>query len=139
MPHNRVLSPIDWCTGRWRLTQIEDELKKLLKIENKNVIRTYAAHLTVSESSDPSRLAILREQKPALTLHDILTDCDTLREDRVSVSVQYMLEPAENSTLFVLKDYFAQILGGLNAIHANHLFHRGEQTFRFYASKLMRE
>ncbi|KLO11482.1 hypothetical protein SCHPADRAFT_831061 [Schizopora paradoxa] len=92
--------------GEKKLKQVDNELKKLVKITDKNVIKTYAAQLSFPESSDPLRLLILREQKPALTLHDILTDCDTLREERVS-------------------DYFAQILGGLNAIHASELVHRG--------------
>ena len=41
---------------------------------------------------------VLSEQSPALTLHDVLQDCDSLRKERAS-------------------DYLGQILSGLNAVH----------------------
>ena len=49
---------------------------------------------------------VLSEQSPALTLHDVLQDCDSLREERAS-------------------DYLGQILSGLNAVHGADLVHRG--------------
>lgn len=107
-----------------------------MKITDKNVIKTYAAQLSLPESSDPLRLLILREQKPSLTLHDILTDCDTLREERVSVSLPYKTAPETKFFFVIRKDYFAQILGGLNAIHASELVHRGRTKCTFSSIEL---
>ena len=52
---------------------------------------------------------VLSEQGPALTLHDVLQDCDSLREERAS-------------------DYLGQILSGLNAVHGADLVHRGTEV-----------
>jgi hypothetical protein len=47
----------------------------------------YAVKLTLPHSSGAPQLAVLIEQKPQLTLHDLLEDCETLREERASVRV----------------------------------------------------
>ncbi|KAJ3727200.1 kinase-like domain-containing protein [Lentinula guzmanii] len=92
--------------GRKKLKQLEIEIQRLTTIQHSNVVRTLAVKLYIPNSSLPSRLCILSEQPPALTLQDVLQDCDSIREDRAS-------------------DYLGQILAGLNAIHAIDLVHRG--------------
>ncbi len=77
------------------MRQVENEIQRLVKISDKNVIRIFAVQLSLPKSSEPSRLSVLREQKPALSLQDILTDCDTLREERVSVS-RYITQQLRN-------------------------------------------
>ncbi|KAJ3751666.1 hypothetical protein EV360DRAFT_89496 [Lentinula raphanica] len=67
------------------------------------VLLILAVKLHILTSSLASRLSILSEQPPALTLHDVLQDCDSLREERAS-------------------EYLGQ---GLNAIHSVDLVHRG--------------
>ncbi|KAH9923827.1 uncharacterized protein B0H18DRAFT_1013542 [Fomitopsis serialis] len=92
--------------GRKKLKQLESEIQRLTLIRHANVLTTLAVKLTSPTSSGSPRLIILTEQRPAVTLKDVLEDCDWLREDRAS-------------------DYLLQILSGLQAIHARELVHRG--------------
>ncbi|KDQ55313.1 hypothetical protein JAAARDRAFT_37347 [Jaapia argillacea MUCL 33604] len=92
--------------GRGKLMQLESEIQQLKRIRDPNLISIYAVKLTFPHSSGPPRLVILAEQRSSFTLHDVLEDSDTLREDRAT-------------------DYLRQILSGPRAIHANNLMHRG--------------
>ncbi|KAJ4467716.1 kinase-like domain-containing protein [Lentinula edodes] len=92
--------------GRKKLKQLEAEIRRLTAIRHPNIVRTLAVKLYLPNSNSPSRLSILSEQPPALTLEDVLQDCDSLREERAS-------------------DYLGQILAGLNVIHTADLVHRG--------------
>ncbi|RDB27411.1 eIF-2-alpha kinase GCN2 [Hypsizygus marmoreus] len=92
--------------GRKKLKQVESEIQRLTTIRHANHTSVFAVKLTQPHSSGPSQLMVLSEQPPPLTLQDVLEDCEFLREDRAS-------------------DYLAQILAGLNAIHAGDLVHRG--------------
>jgi hypothetical protein len=58
-----------------------------MEIRHENVINLYAVKLTLPQSSGPPQLAVLMEQRPQLTVHDLLEDCDCLREERASVRV----------------------------------------------------
>lgn len=62
--------------------------------------------LNLPHSSDPAQLIILMEQAPPVSLHDVLSDSHSLREDRAS-------------------QYLTQILKALNALHQRGLVHRG--------------
>jgi eukaryotic translation initiation factor 2-alpha kinase 4 len=66
---------------------VQEEVQRLIGVRHENVIRVYAVRLTLPQSSGAPQLAVLMEQKPQLTLHDLLEDCETLREERASVSV----------------------------------------------------
>ncbi|KAF9457367.1 kinase-like domain-containing protein [Collybia nuda] len=92
--------------GRKKLKQVEAEIQRLTAVRHPNHTSVFAVKLTQPNSSGPSQLMVLSEQAPALTLQDVLEDCDSLREERAS-------------------DYLGQILAGLNAIHAADLVHRG--------------
>ncbi|KAF9065023.1 kinase-like domain-containing protein [Rhodocollybia butyracea] len=92
--------------GRKKLKQLEAEIQRLTTIRHPNVVRTLAVKLYLPNANVPSRLSILYEQPPVVTLQDVLQDCDSFREERAS-------------------DYLEQILAGLNAIHAADLVHRG--------------
>uniref|UniRef100_A0A0W0FQ29 non-specific serine/threonine protein kinase n=1 Tax=Moniliophthora roreri TaxID=221103 RepID=A0A0W0FQ29_MONRR len=92
--------------GKKKLKQVESEIRRVTSIRHENVVRVLAVKLNTSKSGNSSQLFILCEQAPAITLQDLLADCDCLREDRVT-------------------DYLGQILSGLNAIHASELVHRG--------------
>ncbi|KAK0199520.1 kinase-like domain-containing protein [Desarmillaria ectypa] len=92
--------------GRKKVKQVEEEITRLKSVRHPNVVRVLAVKLNAPHSSGAPQLVILLEQSPALSLKDVLEDCDSLREDRVS-------------------DYVAQILSGLNAIHVCDLVHRG--------------
>ncbi|KAF5376991.1 hypothetical protein D9615_007308 [Tricholomella constricta] len=92
--------------GRKKLKQVESEIQRLTTIQHPNHTSVFAVKLTQPHSSGPSQLMVLSEQAPPLTLQDVLEDTQFLREDRAS-------------------EYLAQILAGLNAIHAGDLVHRG--------------
>ncbi|KAG5719281.1 Serine/threonine-protein kinase gcn2 [Termitomyces sp. T112] len=92
--------------GHKKLKQVEAEIQRLTLIRHPNHTSVFAVKLTQSHSSGPSQLIVLSEQAPPLTLQDVLEDTQSLREERAS-------------------EYLAQILSGLNAIHAGDLVHRG--------------
>ena len=72
--------------GKKKLKQVEDELKKLMRIRHDNLLSVFAVKLSSAYSEhDHPRLSILLEQRPSLSLHDVLEDCDFLREDRALV------------------------------------------------------
>ncbi|TFY68401.1 hypothetical protein EVJ58_g1031 [Rhodofomes roseus] len=92
--------------GRKKLKQLETEIQRLTTVRHANVLSTLAVTLITPTSSGSPRLIILTEQRPAVTLKDVLEDCDWLREERAS-------------------EYLHQILSGLHAIHTRELVHRG--------------
>ncbi|KAF8124132.1 kinase-like domain-containing protein [Boletus edulis] len=94
--------------GKRKLAQLEAEIQRLMKVHHPNLLSVLAVKLLFPHIGPP-RLAILSEQRPALTLQDVLEDCDSLREDRAA-------------------DYLAQILSALNAVHSSDLVHRGLDT-----------
>ena len=59
--------------------------RSLIGIDHENIIKLYAVKLTLPQSNGAPQLAVLMEQKPQLSLHDLLEDCETLREERASV------------------------------------------------------
>ena len=78
-PHQRI-------SGRKKLKQLEAEIQRVISVRHDNLLSIYAVKLTTPQSSGPPRLAILMEQRPALTLRDVLEDCEALREERATVS-----------------------------------------------------
>jgi translation initiation factor 2-alpha kinase 4 len=74
--------------GKKKLTAAEAEIQKLINIHHPNLLSTLAVKLNFPHSGAPPRLIILSEQRPALTLQDVLEDCERLREDRASVRCQ---------------------------------------------------
>lgn len=72
--------------GKNKLKQIEEELKKLIELRHDHLLSVFAVKLSsaYSENGYP-RLSILLEQRPSLSLRDVLEDCDFLREDRAFV------------------------------------------------------
>ena len=65
----------------------------MIKIRHDNLLSVFAVKLSSAYSErDYPRLSILLEQKPSLSLHDVLEDCDFLREDRALVC---LLHPCE--------------------------------------------
>ena len=57
-----------------------------MKIRHDNLLSVFAVKLSSAYSEcDYPRLSILLEQRPSLSLHDVLEDCDFLREDRALV------------------------------------------------------
>lgn len=92
--------------GRKKLKQLEAEIQRVISVRHDNLLSIYAVKLTTPQSSGPPRLAILMEQRPALTLRDVLEDCEALREERAT-------------------EYLGQILKALHVVHAADLVHRG--------------
>lgn len=56
-----------------------------MNVHHPNLLSVLAVKLSFPHLGPP-QLTILSEQRPALTLQDVLEDCDSLREDRASVS-----------------------------------------------------
>ncbi|EGN94241.1 hypothetical protein SERLA73DRAFT_126224 [Serpula lacrymans var. lacrymans S7.3] len=92
--------------GKKKLKQLEAEIQRLTNIRHPNLLSIFAVKLTMHHTNAPPRLIVLSEQRPALTLQDVLEDCECLREERAM-------------------DYLGQILSALNAVHAGELVHRG--------------
>ncbi|EIW85919.1 hypothetical protein CONPUDRAFT_114006 [Coniophora puteana RWD-64-598 SS2] len=93
--------------GKKKLNQVEAELNKLSTLRHPNLLSVLAVKLSLNHV--PPRLVVLSEQRPALTLQDVLEDSECLREERAC-------------------DYLGQILSALNAVHAGDLVHRGLDT-----------
>ena len=72
--------------GRKKLRQVENEIRKLMKVKHEGVLRIYGVQLRVPRSNESSRLLVLMEKQPPMTLRDVLLDCDCLKEERASVS-----------------------------------------------------
>ncbi|KAF7299301.1 hypothetical protein MIND_00879100 [Mycena indigotica] len=92
--------------GKKKLKQVEADIQKLISICHPNLLRVYAVKLTFPHTSGSPRLVVLHEAPPALTLRDVLDDCDFIKEERAL-------------------EYLVQILSGLNAVHVADMFHRG--------------
>lgn len=76
-------------SGRKKLKQLESEIQRLTRIRHPNLLAVLAVKLTTPKSNDSPHLLVLTEQRPAVTLQDVLEDCDWLREDRASVYCGY--------------------------------------------------
>jgi eukaryotic translation initiation factor 2-alpha kinase 4 len=92
-------------------------------------LRVLAVKLSLPQGngSGSARLVILSEERPSLSIEDVLEDCETLRENKASVrifsaAIYGLLADAARG-----QDYVAQCLSALNAIHAGDLVHRGSQ------------
>ncbi|KAF8639379.1 hypothetical protein AX17_001535 [Amanita inopinata Kibby_2008] len=95
--------------GRKKIKRVEADIQRLTSIRHPNLLSVFAVKLHLPHSSGPPQLMVLSEQAPALTLHDVLEDCESLKEERAT-------------------DYLGQILAALNAVHAGGLMHRGINT-----------
>jgi translation initiation factor 2-alpha kinase 4 len=76
--------------GRKKLYQVEQEIKNLINIRHPKLLSVYALKLVFPPNGLPI-LMVLMEQTPALTLHDVLEDCEAIREDRASVRMSVFL------------------------------------------------
>ncbi|RPD79604.1 Serine/threonine-protein kinase [Lentinus tigrinus ALCF2SS1-7] len=92
--------------GLKKLKQVESELQRLASIRHPNLLSVLAAKLTTPSANTSPRLLILTEQRPSVTLHDVLEDTDHIREDRA-------------------QEYLTQILSALQALHHADIVHRG--------------
>lgn len=86
-PHTRLLSKPVRFVGRKKLKQVETEIQRLTAIRHSNLLSVFAVKLNMPHSSGPPQLIVLSEQGPALSLQDVLEDCESLREERASVRV----------------------------------------------------
>ncbi|KAI9060398.1 Serine/threonine-protein kinase [Trametes sanguinea] len=92
--------------GLKKLKELESEIQRLTAVRHPNLVAVLAVKLTIPRPPDNPRLVILMEQRPTLTLQDVLEDSDHLREDRAT-------------------DYLGQMLAGINTLHAAGIIHRG--------------
>ncbi len=79
------LAANDTWQGRKKIKQVEAEIQHLTKVRHPNLVSVFAVKLQLP-SNGPPQLMVLYEQTPALNLHDVLDDCDFLREERATVS-----------------------------------------------------
>ncbi|KAI0029609.1 kinase-like domain-containing protein [Vararia minispora EC-137] len=91
--------------GKKKLKHVESELQRMCKVTHRNVCRVYAVKLLFPQSGPP-RLSILMEERPTLTLFELLEDSGALRPERAM-------------------DYTEQTVKGLSALHEADLLHRG--------------
>lgn len=78
-------SPFYTLLGKKKLKQVETEILRLTKVRHPNIVSVFAVKLHFPQSTSLPKLSVLYEKSPALTLHDVLEDCDSLKEDRVIV------------------------------------------------------
>ena len=71
--------------GVKKLKQVETELQRLTSIRHPNLLSILAAKLKTPSANSPPRLLVLTEQRPSVTLYDVLEDTDHLRETRATV------------------------------------------------------
>ncbi|VDB92332.1 unnamed protein product [Peniophora sp. CBMAI 1063] len=90
--------------GMKKLRGVETELRRLISIRHENLHRIHAVKLETPLSGSP-RLAILMDERPQLTLYDILADNNTIRVERAA-------------------EYLEQVLRALGAVHKADLLHR---------------
>ena len=83
--------------GKKKLYQVEQKIKNLISIRHPKLLSVYALKLVFPPNAMPV-LMVLMEQTPPLTLHDVLEDCESMREDRASVFVMRFLV-TRNSTV----------------------------------------
>lgn len=72
-------------SGQKKLKSLEKEIERLTALCHPNLLSVLAVKLTTPSHSTLPRLLILTEQRPSVTLQDVLEDCDWLREERASV------------------------------------------------------
>lgn len=73
--------------GKKKIEALAQEVKRLTTLQSyKHVQQVFAIKVSISNNdNDPTRIAILMEKRPSMTVRDLLQDCDGLREDRVKV------------------------------------------------------
>ncbi|KAI0746241.1 Serine/threonine-protein kinase [Daedaleopsis nitida] len=92
--------------GLKKLRQVESELQRLTSMHHPNLLAILAAKLKTPHANAPPRLLVLTEQRPSVTLYDILQDTERVREDRAT-------------------EYLSQILSALHTLHHADIVHRG--------------
>ena len=68
-----------------KLNNVKSEIKSLISTWHPKLLSIYAVKLNLPHSSGLPQLMVLMEQAPALTMHHVLQDCESLRKDRASV------------------------------------------------------
>lgn len=86
LPWKNCLGLTNETTGRKKLKQLQNEIQRLTTIRNPNLLEVLAVKLTTPSATAPPKLLILSEQRPLVTLQDVLEDSDSLREERATVS-----------------------------------------------------
>jgi translation initiation factor 2-alpha kinase 4 len=106
-----------------KLKSVENDIQHLIKIRHPNLLSLLAVKLTARFADEAPRLVILSEQQPTITLHDILEDCEALREQRALVCLKRVRLFAVSD--HIPQDYATQLLSALNVVHTNGLVHKG--------------
>lgn len=85
--------------GRKKLKQVESEINRLSQNFHPNLLRVLAVKLTgphgSSNGPDSSRLVVLSEERPRLSLDEVLDDCDNIKENKAIVRTYTADYPAE--------------------------------------------
>ncbi|KAI0635341.1 Serine/threonine-protein kinase [Trametes polyzona] len=96
--------------GLKKLKELESDIQRLTTIRHHNLLAVLAVKLVIPRAPDNPRLVILTEQRPSVTLYDVLEDTDHIREERAT-------------------DYLGQILAAMNTLHAAGIMHKGPFQF----------
>lgn len=74
------------------MKQVEAEINRLSNVRHPNLLRVLAVKLSMHQgdanAADSSKLVILTEERPRLSLEDVLEDSDNLKESRAKVCVR---------------------------------------------------
>lgn len=79
--------------GRKKLKQAEAEINRLSNVVHPNLLRVLAVKLSMphgdGNSPDSGKLVVLSEERPRLSLEDVLEDSESLREGRAKVRPKF--------------------------------------------------
>lgn len=75
-------------SGRKKLEKVENELQAQCMIRHPCLLCLYAVKLTLGQ---PARIALLMEQRPGMSLRDLLRSGTTLRPQKATVSSEAQL------------------------------------------------
>lgn len=83
------------------MKQVETEINRLSNISHPNLLRVLAVKLSLSQGNGagPARLVILSEERPSLSLEDVLEDCECLRENKAKVRFTEELTLSADATI----------------------------------------
>lgn len=81
--HHRTLTTttnvIKCYQGRKKLRELQEELRRLISVHHANLLRIFAVKMTLKPNiGSPPMLCILVERNPALSLAELLENCETI-------------------------------------------------------------
>lgn len=106
---------------------MQEELRRLITLRHANLLRVFAVKMTLKPGlGSPPALCILVERNPALSLAELLENCDKLPTTKALVSTSNDYSTVPPSSPACLKQaYLSQGLIAVGKLHEHDIVHRG--------------